>query len=124
VNPGTILRAYIDLEARGLIESRPRSGYYVRRVAPRRMREPAATTPPAGATSVAVGDLIAELVEAMSRPHLIPLGLGILNPELFPDDELNRAAARAVRRLKPPSIIRGLTPGDPELRRLIALRYP
>jgi len=38
VNPGTVLRAYSDLEARGPIESRPRSGYYVRRIAPRHVR--------------------------------------------------------------------------------------
>ena len=59
----------------------------------------------------------------MCRPCLIPFGLGILNPELLPGEDLNRAAAGVVRRLKPARIIRDLTPGDPELRRLIALRY-
>lgn len=123
VNPGTVLRAYRHLESLGLLESRPRSGYYVRCVAPRRMPTPASTSPPAVSTPVVVGDLIAELVTAMNRPHLISLGLGILNPELLPGEDLNRAAARAARRLKPAGIVRGLTPGDPELRRLIALRY-
>lgn len=123
VNPGTVLRAYRDLDARGLIESRPRSGYYVRRVAPRRVPAPAATSPSPGPTPVVVDDLIVELVEAMCRPCLIPFGLGILNPELLPGEDLNRAAAGVVRRLKPARIIRDLTPGDPELRRLIALRY-
>jgi DNA-binding transcriptional MocR family regulator len=123
VNPGTVLRAYRQLESKGLIESRPRSGYFVRPVAPRRMPAPASTSPPAASTPVVVGDLIAELVTAMTRPHVISLGLGILNPELLPGEDLNRAAARAARRLKPAGIIRSLTPGDPELRRLIALRY-
>jgi DNA-binding transcriptional MocR family regulator len=74
-------------------------------------------------TSVVVDDLIVELVTAMSRPNLISLGLDILNPDLLPGEELNRAAVRAARQTKSDGIIRGLTPGDPELRRLIALRY-
>jgi DNA-binding transcriptional MocR family regulator len=123
VSPGTVLRAYRDLEARGVIESRPRSGYYVRRMELPRRRASASTSPPPVATPVIVGDVIVELVTAMSRPHLISLGLDILNPELLPGDNLNRTAARAARQLKPAGIIRSLTPGDPELRRLIALRY-
>lgn len=123
VSPGTVLRAYRELEARGLIESRPRSGYYVRRMELPRRRASASTSAPPVGTPVVVGDVIVELVTAMSRPHLISLGLDILNPELLPGDNLNRAAARAARKLKPAGIIRSLTPGDPELRRLIALRY-
>jgi DNA-binding transcriptional MocR family regulator len=123
VNPGTVLRAYRDLEAQGLIESRPRSGYYVRRVLPVRRRGAAAKSPPAIPAPVVVDDLMVELVTAMSRPRLISFGLDILNPDLLPGEDLNRAAVRAVRSTKPAGIIRGLTPGDPELRRLIALRY-
>ncbi|MDB6086451.1 MAG: GntR family transcriptional regulator [Gammaproteobacteria bacterium] len=122
VNAGTVLRAYHDLEAQGLIESRPRSGYYVRARVTRRVPEPAVAVP-AQAHRIIVRDLVVELVKAMKRPHLIPLGLGVLNPELLPIDDLNQAAARVVRRLKPVSVVRDLTPGDPELRRLIALRY-
>jgi DNA-binding transcriptional MocR family regulator len=123
VNPGTVLRAYRDLESRGLIESRPRSGYYVRRVALQRVLEPATTVPHPNPTRVVIHDLLFDLIEATRRPHLISLGLGILNPELIPGEDLNRAAARAARRLKPSRVIRDLTPGDPDLRRLISLRY-
>ncbi len=123
MNPCTVVRAYQDLEARGLIESRPRSGYYVCIVAPRRVPELAATSPRQGPTPVVAGDLIVELVQAMSHPHLISFGIAVLNPELFAVEDLNRTAARVVRRLKPARLVRDLTPGDPELRRRIALRY-
>jgi DNA-binding transcriptional MocR family regulator len=123
VNPGTVLHAYRDLEARGAIESRPRSGYYVRRAVPRRKSRAGARSTALASRPVDVGDLMVELVAAMSRPHLISLGLDILNPDLLPGEDLNRAAVRAARRSRPSGIIRGLTPGDPELRRLIALRY-
>jgi DNA-binding transcriptional MocR family regulator len=123
VNPGTVLRAYRELEAQGVIEARPRSGYYVRRAVPRRMSRAGAKSPPSVLRPVDVGDLMVELVTAMRRPHLISLGLDILNPDLLPGEDLRRAAVRASRRSSPAGIIRGLTPGDPELRRLIALRY-
>jgi DNA-binding transcriptional MocR family regulator len=123
VNPGTVLRAYRDLEAQGVIESRPRSGYYVRRTVPRRTSRGGRKSAPSIARPVDVGDLMVELVAAMRRPHLISLGLDILNPDLLPGEDLRRAAVRAARRSSAAGIIRGLTPGDPELRRLIALRY-
>jgi DNA-binding transcriptional MocR family regulator len=123
VNPGTVLHAYRHLEAQGLIESRPRSGYYVRKIPPRRVAEPTKTSPNSASTPIVVGDLIVELVKAMRAPHMIPLGLNCLNPALSSGEDLNRAAARAVRRLKPASFVHDLTPGNPALRRLIALRY-
>jgi DNA-binding transcriptional MocR family regulator len=123
VNPGTVLRAYRELEVQGLIESRPCSGYYVRRGAPMRIPVRAAKSPPSVLAPVVVDDLIVELVTAMSRPNLISLGLDILNPDLLPGEDLKRAAVRAARQSKSDGIIRGLTPGDPELRRLVALRY-
>lgn len=123
VNPGTVIRAYRDLEARGLVESRLRSGYYVRPVSLRRLPDVMARSPRPEPTPVVVGDLIVELVNAMQIPHMIPLGLAMVNPELLPEEDLNRAASKVTRRLRPGRVIAGLTPGDPELRRLIALRY-
>lgn len=123
VNPGTILRAYRELETRGLIESRPRSGYYVRPTAPRSVPEAGRSIPPSRSTMVVTDELIVELVHSMSRPHVITFGLDILNPELLPNEDINRAAARVARRLNPSRIISAMPPGDPVLRRLLAKRY-
>ena len=123
VNPGTILRAYRELEARGLIESRLRSGYYVRRSEPRRFPELTPTTPEQRPTTVVPQDVVFEIISDIKNPRLTPLGLGLVDPELLPTEDLNRAAVMAIRRLKPSTLARDLAPGDPELRRLIALRY-
>ncbi len=123
VNPSTILRAYFELEIRGLIESRPRSGYFVRSVPLRQIPRPLPSAPAPHATAVVVDDVMVELAHAVNRPHHISLGFCRLNPELLPSEDLNRMAARVVRRLDPSRVNRDLTPGDPELRRLIALRY-
>ena len=98
VNPGTILRAYRELETRGLIESRPRSGYYVRPTAPRAVPEARPSIPALRSTMVVTDELIVELVHSMSRPHIITLGLDILNPEILPNEDINRATTRVARR--------------------------
>ncbi len=123
VNPGTILRAYRELEARGLIEARPRSGYFVRAPVLRELPRPAPSHPASKSTDVRTDDLIVEVVHSMARPHVIGLGVAILSPDLLLNEDLRRAAARAARRLKPSKVILGLPPGDPALRRLIAKRY-
>jgi DNA-binding transcriptional MocR family regulator len=123
VNPGTVLRAYHELEARGLIEARPRSGYYVRTAAARQLPEPDPSSPTTRGKVIASDDLIVEIIHSMNRPHVVALGVGILHPELLPNEEVRRAAARATRRLKPSTIVSSLPPGDPFLRRLIAKRY-
>jgi DNA-binding transcriptional MocR family regulator len=67
--------------------------------------------------------VILELVQDLKRPDVVPLGLGFVHPDLLPGDDLTRAAIKAIRRLKSSELIRDIAPGDPELRRLIALRY-
>jgi DNA-binding transcriptional MocR family regulator len=124
VNRSTILRAYRKLEARGLLESRPRSGYYVRKMEPRRVPEPEPATPKLRPTAIVPPhEVLFELFEDIKSARFVRLGLALLDPELLPTEDLNRAAMRTIRRLKPGKMARGLAPGDPDLRRLIALRY-
>jgi DNA-binding transcriptional MocR family regulator len=122
VSPGTVIRAYQDLEARGVIESRARSGYFVCGRPPKRLAEPAQFKAIRNSTPVDVNDLIFEVFEAIKEGAVIQFGSAFVNPELFPI-EMSRAGAAAARALKPAAILEDLPPGNPELRRLIALRY-
>ena len=74
VSPATVFQAYGLLEAQGLIEARPRSGYFVR--ARRRVRGAQPTAAPAApqATEVRVSDLSLELLQAVQDEALVPLG--------------------------------------------------
>jgi DNA-binding transcriptional MocR family regulator len=120
---GTIMHAYARLEEFGVIEARPRSGYYVRSRPLRRASEPVTSSPPTVSTEVNVANLVFDVLEAIKRPEIVPLGSAFPSPEHFPTEKLNKAAANAARRLSVWSSVRDLPPGNVELRRLIALRY-
>ena len=123
VNAGTILQAFGQLEARGLINARPRSGYYVRAKEAGWAPEPTISSPHRGSTRVDVASLVFEVLASIKDREIIPLGSAFPSPELFPLQKLNKIAAAAARRLPTWSSISDLTPGNAELRRLIGLRY-
>jgi DNA-binding transcriptional MocR family regulator len=122
VSPATALRAYELLETRGLIETRPRSGYYVTRRSehapvPRRTRAAARTT------RVDVSELVFEILDASRDRDVVPLGSAFPSPLLFPWQRLARYLGSAARHMDPWSTVQSLPPGSAELRRQIARRY-
>lgn len=121
VSPSTAFEAYYLLQARGLIESRPRSGFFV-------VQRPA--TPPARpalprprSRQVAVSELVFEVLGAARKPGVAPLGSAFPSAELFPLQQLKRALSAGMRNLEPARIVDDLPPGNEQLRRQIALRY-
>lgn len=106
VSQSTAMRAMIELEGRGLVVARPRSGYIV---SPRSQERgqpessglaPTAPAPESAAepTAVAIKGLIGELFDAFARPDLISLGVAELDPALIPSAALTAAARAAERR--------------------------
>ncbi len=122
LSPSTVFQAYYLLEARGLVESRPRSGYVVM-APPAWQAEPATSAPRELAQEVAVADLVFEVLGHVRRTDIVPLGSAFPSPALFPLPALGRALAKAVRKLNPQRTVEDLPPGSDELRRQIALRY-
>ena len=123
VNCGTILQAYGQLEARGLINARPRSGYYVRARETAWAPEPVISSPGPGRRRVDVADLVFEVLASIKDRTIVPLGSPFPSPKLFPLEKLNKIAAATARSLSTWSSIDDFTPGNAELRRLIGLRY-
>lgn len=121
ISPSTVFEAYYLLQARGLIESRPRSGFFVRQAAPARPAR--STTAPPRSRPVAISELVFEVLAATRRPGVAPLGSAFPGPELFPLRQLARALATSMRALQPAQIVEDLPPGNERLRRQIALRY-
>jgi DNA-binding transcriptional MocR family regulator len=123
LSASTVFHALYQLEARGLIVARPRSGYFV---APRRAHaalEPELSAPPMDAQDVDSSDLIFNILGAACDRAIVPFGSAFPNPELFPLAALSRAIAGEMRQLDPWSTVADLTPGNAELRRFIARRY-
>ena len=124
VSPATVFEAYYRLEGRGLIRSRPRSGYYVAAQAQALLPEPNRPSMPDGeARRVEINELFFEIVDSVMAHDVVPLGSAFPSPVLFPLDKLGRAMASSALRLDPWSTVDDLTPGNIGLRRQIALRY-
>ena len=123
ISPSTVFQAYGLLETRGLIEARPRSGFYVRAHKRPARALPKAAVPQAGVTAVTVSALAFGLLESTRDAAVVPLGSAFPASHLFPFDALARSGARAMRRLKPAQITSALTAGDPELRQALRRRY-
>ncbi|ANY87382.1 MULTISPECIES: GntR family transcriptional regulator MpaR [Pseudomonas] len=123
VSPSTVFQAYYLLERRGLIRARPRSGYFVNAHAPRPFSEPQALAPVSESTQVDVSALVFSILDSIKDPHTVPFGSAFPSPELFPLQRLSRSLASASRSMDPRMVVTDLSPGNPQLRRQIALRY-
>jgi DNA-binding transcriptional MocR family regulator len=105
-----------------VVEARPRSGYFVR--SPRRQgQEPHSPSPRAESTSVAVSDLVLEVLGSIRNRDVVPMGSAFPSPLLFPVDRLARGGAAAMRSLDPNELLEDISPGNEALRRQLALRY-
>ena len=123
ISPVTVMQAYYLLENRGLIEARPRSGYFVRARLGHKLSEPGMTQPESGSTRLQVSDFIFQILESVRDPLIVPLGSGFPCPRLYPLDKLGRFLAGSARKFAPQDTLTGLPPGHEELRRQLALRY-
>ncbi|GAA5070043.1 PLP-dependent aminotransferase family protein [Lysobacter panacisoli] len=124
LSPSTVFQAYYLLEARGVIESRARSGYYVARQSPRLPPEPEASSWPDGdSREVDVSELVFQVLQSAMQRDRVPFGSAFPSPLLFPMAKLGRALASAAPELDPWSTVDDLTPGLGELRRQISQRY-
>lgn len=120
VGINTVLNAYILLERKGVIESRPQSGFYVnaRREAPMTTSPRIASTP----KLVRTPDLIAQLSAVAQDPEFIPFGLACLSPEFYPNKALTRLMRKLIREDEWHSAHYEMPPGNLKLRIQIAKR--
>ncbi len=125
ISPATVFQAYARLEGDGLIEARPRSGFYVRAARPaaqsRALPAPASTR--GGAQAVTLSEQAFALLAAATDASLVPLGSAFPAPQLYPFAALARCGARAMRRLPPEAITSAQIAGDPELRQALLRRH-
>nr|WP_249171379.1 PLP-dependent aminotransferase family protein [Burkholderia multivorans] len=120
----TVLRAYLLLESRGLIESRPQSGYFVRaRLDAPVQAELHASTPAAEPSAVDVSRLVLSTLRSIARDDAVPLGSPYPDASQFPVQRLARYAQAIGRRRTRWGVIDDLPPGNQELIRQIARRY-
>ncbi len=86
----TVYRAYIELENRGLVEARIKSGYYVRSSPHTVLATPTYRRHRPRPKKVALKTLAREIVRAMGDPRMIQLGGTLTAPSLLPTKSLCR----------------------------------
>jgi DNA-binding transcriptional MocR family regulator len=122
VSPKTVVRAYLLLESRGLVASRPQSGFVVRQ--PVLAGEPAiGAAPLACASEVDVSRLVLSTLRSIRLHGAVPLGSPYPDARLFPWQRISQYASRIARHHSEWNLLDDLPPGNPELIRQIARRH-
>lgn len=122
VSPSTIFQAYYQLEAKGLIEARPKSGYYVR-FQPNMPGPTPATQPRQKCADPQVVNslhMIEELVELRDLANVLRLSTAAPSLSLLPSARLNKSVVEAIREQKENMLRYMPSQGHPELRSAIA----
>ena len=95
----TSLQAYYHLEGKGLIESRPQSGYYVCFNPARFPQKVGKSNPLPSIKAKNVEAIIAEVYDNFSTEGVVKFSLSVPAPEILPLAKLNKAMAQAIRHL-------------------------
>ena len=122
VSISTVILANQLLEDQGLIEARPRSGYYVRTRVWRPPEQPAMTHTKPKPAKITGQQLAMALSRATRQTGVIKLGAAIPNQAFLPSRAINQALIKATRQQTQRSASYEFPPGSPELRQQIARR--
>ena len=119
VSTSTVVEAFGQLLDRGLVVSRPQTGFFVRSESAS-LATPGMSRPRVVPTTVSTGDIAMEVVQATGDPALVAFGSALPNIELAAPRAVRRLLAQAARATK--CLAYTTPPGHSELRVQIARR--
>jgi len=120
VSVSTALQAYYHLEGKGLIESRPQSGYYVRFNPSRFLQRPDKSKPSQAIRTKNVDAIISEVYDDWDDQRFTRFSLSVPAPDMLPLAALNKAMLQAIRELPANGTSYEPVKGNSLLRRQIA----
>lgn len=120
ISMGTTFQAYYYLEGKGLIESRPKSGYYVRFNHSRFPGLPNASEPELVSHQVSVKEMINSIYRDIAAPDVINFALAVPDASLLPAAKLKKSVMYALRNHKDHCNSYEHTQGNIDLRKQIA----
>lgn len=121
VSVPTVRQAYLELERRGRVEARPKSGYYVQ--AKRHNPLVRVGCRDCKPVEVRCRKLIERVYDAIHQPGVLPLGIANPGMALPATLTLHRAMKRIMSRAEDRALAYAPMNGEPGLRRQIAFRY-
>jgi DNA-binding transcriptional MocR family regulator len=120
ISIGTAFQAYYNLERKGLIEARPRSGYFVRFNRHRFPKLPEQIRPEETSHEVTVNEMISSIYADISSKDVTNFALSVPDLSLLPFAKINKSVVYALRNNKDHCINYENTQGSIELRKEIA----
>ena len=120
ISMGTAFQAYYLLEGKGLIESRPKSGYYVRFNHRRFPDVPRMQEPEPINNETTVREMIVKVYHSIAATDLIDFAHAIPDIKLLPAAKLNKSVVHALRNTRNNGIGYEHFQGNIELRKQIA----
>ena len=120
ISMGTAFQAYYHLEGKGLIEARPKSGYYVRFNHRRFPAVPNVIQPEPVTSEVTVQEMIMRILKDIDAHDMINFALASPAVELLPAAKLNKSVVYALRNGKDHCIGYESIQGNAELRKQVA----
>ena len=120
ISMGTAFQAYYHLEGKGLIESRPKSGYYVRFNHRRYPEMPKQLQPDTLSHEVSVKQMIESIYGDIAAHNVINFALAVPDLSLLPAAKLNKSVIHALRNSEDHFLNYENTQGNIELRKQIA----
>jgi len=122
ISLSTAFRAYVELEARGWIEARPRSGFFVCGPPHARPDAPRSSGRTFGPRAPMLAATAAEVVAASLDPSLVPFGASTLSAEWLPAKHLARILRGMLASGADGFLGYALSDGDPHLKRQLSRR--
>jgi DNA-binding transcriptional MocR family regulator len=119
VSMSTAVQAFVELESRGLVEPRHKSGFFVKALSQAQLDMPG---PPRVPMSGSLGNQHASLFDAVVAGNVIALGGAVPSADILPTVKLNRMLAEKARHAGARGVMYDLPPGSELLRRQISKR--
>lgn len=120
VSLNTVKQAYMELESRSLIESRPKTGYFVSKSSQRRLELPSVAPLKLSSKEKTPQDLIDKVFGAIADKEVTQFGLGIPGQNFLPVAKLNKGIINAVRERNDGGTLYEPVQGNEQLRHEIA----
>ncbi|MBB6502176.1 PLP-dependent aminotransferase family protein [Pedobacter cryoconitis] len=115
----TAIKVYYELESKGLVETRPKSGYFVSGSLKRNPGLPKTSQPGTESSNMPI-EVLLEKVYSNAGPVDIALSNAVVADELLPIAKLNKGLVQAMRELKGSGTAYGELQGNERLRRQLA----
>jgi DNA-binding transcriptional MocR family regulator len=120
ISMGTAFQAYYHLEGKGLIESRPKSGYYVRFNHKRFPDMPKVVQPDPLSHDVSVKEMINTIYGDIAASNAINFAIAVPDASLLPTAKINKSVVHVLRNNRESCLNYELPQGNLELRKQIA----